>query len=909
MPDQIAFIDREDELEKIKALIHDWGTSRVLCLHGEGGVGKTRLLEEVQTRYRGSTDTPLLVSDIIDFDDRTLHVIENVERRIMQNLGAEAFEIYSRKLLDWHKIKQARVSTEELDEQRKQVRQTLVNNFNRMSAKHRIILLLDTLEKLEATDAWSRLTNLVLQARNALFILSGREAKKLYERLCREFSEIAEISDLIELQPLTLASGQQYLAEKQRQLSITLDPTLAENLLSLTGGKPILIDLAAEWLSRDIPLDWMTSHVLPIQTLTGSKKEQLQKDFEVQLVAHIGQIRTQMDRLVLLMSRVYPLNPDMIAKALNIDDDAAEMLLKQAKTYVFVKSAPGGQIYLHDEMRRMIREYVWPDIDSEGDRRQLDSQFAVEYLKFQSQILGQKIEQLAAKEKQALQEQKMEVEFETFLERQGLEQALWAVREQLLYHTLFITVNEGVKLFIEIFDQATQEYQYSFREVLLEQMRRYIDRAKQEEYLKPLSFEQIYEVDIRRAKFLLDSGQYDHAENELRSLLSRNNLQPGQRIDTRIQIANVALRLGRLHESIGFFAEAVDISRANNLQNWLVKAENGLGWAYRNVANREEARKHYEAALNIARKLNLKHDQALLYNNLGFIYTYIPSEREKASSYCKASLKLSEELKDRRGIGRAYSALGCATFMNGQFDEALTYFQRALNIFEPANDREWLSTVYSWRGSVYLSTNDLDLAERDLLQSLEMNIKKDRPMNLSRLGLIYIMQGKLDEAQEVVDECRALAMDFRDVLYQLISIRDLARLACHKKDYSQLETLNGYLQQYLQEWGQPQDRRAFGMLYLNFGSLALGQSKFDAAIDYYKMGLEPLAELGRYGNDTLEVHVRRLDRLFVTEMNLDSEEISRIGRALQSFWLEKGFDNTYPEVLIQFEMWAMWKEA
>jgi len=39
--------------------------------------------------------------------------------------------------------------------------------------------------------------------------------------------------------------------------------------------------------------------------------------------------------------------------------------------YVFVKQLPDGRISLHDEMRRMVNEYVWPQVDP--DRERLDN--------------------------------------------------------------------------------------------------------------------------------------------------------------------------------------------------------------------------------------------------------------------------------------------------------------------------------------------------------------------------------------------------------------------------------------------------------------------------------------------------------------------------------------------------------
>ena len=52
MPEQVSFIGRETELARVKQLITKWGTCRVLCVFGDGGIGKTRLLQEVRRRRR-----------------------------------------------------------------------------------------------------------------------------------------------------------------------------------------------------------------------------------------------------------------------------------------------------------------------------------------------------------------------------------------------------------------------------------------------------------------------------------------------------------------------------------------------------------------------------------------------------------------------------------------------------------------------------------------------------------------------------------------------------------------------------------------------------------------------------------------------------------------------------------------
>ena len=42
----VQFIDHESELEEILSHINDWGTRQAIFVQGQGGVGKTRLMQD-----------------------------------------------------------------------------------------------------------------------------------------------------------------------------------------------------------------------------------------------------------------------------------------------------------------------------------------------------------------------------------------------------------------------------------------------------------------------------------------------------------------------------------------------------------------------------------------------------------------------------------------------------------------------------------------------------------------------------------------------------------------------------------------------------------------------------------------------------------------------------------------------
>jgi len=106
MSAQVPFIDREAELAQIERLISEWGTRRVICVGAHGGIGKTRLLQEIRNRYLLST--PSFSSDRVKKQDIRIAVVLEFTtvqewfgqfvagaREMAAELGVELIETYA----------------------------------------------------------------------------------------------------------------------------------------------------------------------------------------------------------------------------------------------------------------------------------------------------------------------------------------------------------------------------------------------------------------------------------------------------------------------------------------------------------------------------------------------------------------------------------------------------------------------------------------------------------------------------------------------------------------------------------------------------------------------------------------------------------------------------------------------
>ncbi len=894
MADQVPFINRETELGQIEVLVGEWGTRRVLFIYGQGGIGKTRLLQEVRKRYADRKAVSRLhVLDIIDFDDRTFHIPQNVGRSIAMALGEEAFEPYMRGLLDWRKMETANVSPEGLAEKREQINQILIDNFNRVSSTRRIVLLLDTTDALEKMDVWNYISDLALHIKNALLLVAGRNADVLWEKLK---SEIGEDAQLIELPPLEPEASERYLQQKQKLRHVTLAPEIAQKLLLLARGRPILIDLAVEWMAREIPLDWLVEEdIAQLEKLSDEEMKERQKAFEYQLVHHIANIRTQMDRLILALSRIYPLDREMIVELLGLSEEESEELLEEARTftYVFIKPLPDGRITLHDEMRRMVNEHIWPEIDPQGERQRRDSTRAIAYLEHKLKTLREQIAQLGKVEK-ATYEERDAKELEAFLEREALERELWGLEEQRLRHTLPVNLTEGIEVFAKMFDEATQVYRFSFRQTLISEVQQYWDQ---------LSPDQRYIVDIRRAKHMLDCGEYQAGKELLLEMLNYPGLQPSQKVDMYIQLGNLEIRLGDFGAGREYFEEAVRLSQEHNLEDWLTRALNALGWGHRLVGHFELAVRHYEEALELSIRLKDRRREAWILNNMAFALAHL-GQLGAALNLCDQALALWREVKFDRGLGAVHEVYGEIYVLFERLDKALSHYRAALDIFEPSDDREWLSRVYAGCGLAYRLSGDLDSAEAILNKALDIGLEKDKALILHRLAHIYQERGQIDKAEQYFVQSHDLCDTTLEADLKLNNLSDLAGIALLKGQYDRIEEFAVSFEEYKRRWPDVNFPRAVGTLLKNLGDLALYATpdNMEPAWGYYKEAFPLLAKHGNLRPYSVQAQLGHLNSLLVAPQ-VPEQTVRELGTRFRELWRQKGLDSEHPDALRFFLRW------
>ncbi|MCP4110700.1 MAG: AAA family ATPase [Desulfobacteraceae bacterium] len=884
----VKFTGREEELSKIDNIINDWGKRCIVFINAPGGYGKTRLIQEIRNRYK--TGDALIITEIIDFDNRIFHLQENFGRKIAEMSDSKKFELYLKQLENFHKMEKAGISAEILQNTMVSSEHIFVECFNKISRQKRIVIFLDTTDALKDNTAiWDFLKRVEPQFMNTVILVAGRNARAIGENL---ESWLAQDISFIDLPPFHAQASKSYIEEKQELFNVFLEPDLAEKLLLLAGGRPILIDLAVEWRARNIPLKWLAEAGLEeLQSLSDFQKQKHQVEFEKHLVKNIGEGKRQVDWLILVMSRVYPMDEDMIyAMRLAKTKESAKELFHEARGYIFVKRLPDGRICLHDEMRRMVNEHVWPDIDPYDERKIRDSKLAVNFFRTRIKDLTETFEEFEKKE-DVSDEGDLHL---IFMRRNAVQRELWEIKEQLLQHLLFTDLSEGVEYFIKTFDESTNSYHFGFRELLVYQILLYKDK------LYP---EQKYEVISRFVVHYLDKGRYEQAISLITDILENREISSENQIEMLIKRGNTEIRAGSIEKGISDFEKAVQISRDDNHDKKLVEALHARGWTYQLRGNLDPALKDYLEAF----KLAVKHNDLRLASSLLNTMSYLNLQKGNywsALNNSREALKLSEKNRILREKGRAYSLRGRIFELLDQLEESLNYYKMALNIFDEQNDPEWISIVRCNRSSVLIHQGKFEEAEKELHWVFDHCSDHIKVRIMFHQGNLYWKNKKPEHAGKKFEECRKFSRDIRDRFFERASYSTLIELTCELGEYDRYHEFDQEIQRMYPDTDDlsEMDFRLKGTSLRRIGDMAVCNGDYETALEKYKKGFVLIAKYEVLKRYTLGEQIRKTENMIYRHAN--TNDISKLGKDLSEFWNnETLLLKISPESLLKFQRW------
>ncbi|MFZ6028993.1 MAG: tetratricopeptide repeat protein [Chloroflexota bacterium] len=891
MTERFPFIGRQAEMEKVEKSLFDWKTTQCLFVYSEdGGIGKTRLLQEIYSKYSGPdyAERRLLIVPTIDFDDRAVNSRGTLQRKMVSELGDEKFTSYLRKLVDWRKLEAAGVSLQRLEEESQQVRKEFQHCLNQVALSQRIAFLLDTTDKAEGNEIWNFIKSLLVESQNIVVIISGRNAKDIYQE---HFQTARFRQVLVPLRPFSSDESDHYLQIKRLHIKQVFQEETVEKVKLLSKGIPILFDLALERLAQDDRFaEFLDSKPnLYFENLSLESRSESEKI----MVSYLADQRSELSELVLLLAHVYPANKNMLLDLLRLDTPAdVDMLLEKALSTVYVKQLPGGRIALHDEMCRMVNEHVWPVCDPDHYQRRQYSQKAVTFFGKDIQFLAAQMEKEKSGENPS--------SLETSIALDNLTRRKDNAQIEYLRHLLIVDIAQGVDYYIKTADDARKVHRLRFAQRLgtcIQAVNASLDGEKK------------YKVEIARLKQMIDDGYQavPQVKQALLALLEHNPDAP----EKKLEIDNL---LGRCEELSGNYELAIAyeqevLSKLNRAEE-IVRVLNYLGYIHRLKGDWRKAREYYEQALDQAQQSSNIRENAVanIYNNLAYVVCLAGNYIE-AQEYCLEAIRIWELLAATSPLGRGYLTRAIIYRDGGNYEQANPYFKKAIEIFKKSEEPDDLKNLvgayfdYAWslwfEGDQAYEESDIDEAQRlyrtskdffDQAKLLAENYEviSFLPGIVNQMSNVYWRLNLREKARQLLNESYELSKKYNDIRHQVDSLLGFAEFDLEEGKVDRIPAYAKELKENYEDRGY-EFPLFYGRMKRIQADAALISKNWETSKALYAIGLAQISLHGGYGLYFLDRELVRLKNL-MREHLLPAAIIEWLN-FLRSYWREHASQN------------------
>ncbi|MCP4346003.1 MAG: tetratricopeptide repeat protein [Desulfobacterales bacterium] len=243
------------------------------------------------------------------------------------------------------------------------------------------------------------------------------------------------------------------------------------------------------------------------------------------------------------------------------------------------------------------------------------------------------------------------------------------------------------------------------------------------------------------------------------------NISPELRVDMLTQIGNIEMRIGNYKSGIFHFEEAVQISEDNKfeksdeLKPYLMRARHALGWGCCMIGNYDKGIEEYQAAHELSIILYDKTEEAWILNDLAIAYNH-NGDIIGALNFARQARELWQELDEKEGLGAFYYVYSEINTKLHNWDEVISFSNKALDIFEALGSFDWLYRMYIVLGNCYLRRSDINVIEGDTvdqdLKSSETYIRKaldSKGMHKMEaqhyLGHIYLTKDRIQPGEYI----------------------------------------------------------------------------------------------------------------------------------------------------------------
>ncbi|MBI3167645.1 MAG: hypothetical protein HYZ22_04155 [Chloroflexi bacterium] len=708
--------------------------TQVIYITARGGMGKTRLLEEVvkfwnkQNRLQKKTHI-LIVSRLVDLYHTHTHNPEGLIDEIVESLGKKHFKKYLERRAQLIHIKYEKGETPS-EASKQEMIEVFVKELNELGWKYdKVVLVFDTAEVLRfqkdpsqtALGLPDSLTmvarwlaqGLISRLRNVTVLIAGRppELPKMPDELLDKLNETGakvisyplprfDLEETLEYFDVMAKATRKENPQSAKRIQ-SIPKETRRTIHDLTQGEPFVLALLIDYVAITDELPFLEQR----------EPGEFRKELRDRIIEAIQKCLRPSDEVVEALSWTPKgMGAQLLAWVRQhhepSDEDKQEAKesideLRQPKkrlSFVKIRSAD-DLVFFQDEMYSLMEEMHRSEtIKTQKERIDKDILDFYEWKikEIRGEIQTQEMELDSTR--YAPEKEKMHHLSLAGIARE--EERLSTRRTRLqayqvehVYYTLRVNPTDGFKLYLEYAEEAFQSREENLWLLLQDELLRYAYK-----YLpvEGLTWEDIVaHMGIRWIRSSLTEDKLDEAERRtgnFRNTFGKNLLNPGSYLDLELKIWETWVLVYRGGEQekarvlLNDILNAVEkLPSRNSLEQWRLKFLKAYALYWHGYLSRMQgefgrATKWYLMSVPLWRELKFEVMAALTLNDLSWAEAE-EGDFDIALSHCKDALNLRRQLGKPYLIGLSLNTMGLIEIRYGKPETAQFHCEQALEIF------------------------------------------------------------------------------------------------------------------------------------------------------------------------------------------------------------------------------------
>jgi len=247
------------------------------------------------------------------------------------------------------------------------------------------------------------------------------------------------------------------------------------------------------------------------------------------------------------------------------------------------------------------------------------------------------------------------------------------------------------------------------------------------------------------------------------------------------------LRLIDPEKTIMLGQEALNQAKKNNYKNGIAESHRTLGIGCYYLGKNDKAIANYLISLSTFQETNNLVGQAKVYNNIGNLYKEI--NYDKALYYFQKALQIATKLNLQDLIAGHYLNIGIIHYRKNESALALKYTQLSYSLFKKLGNESGIMFSLQNQGVIYNSINQTEKAEMLLLEANKRAKMAELNSVVASIDLtlidIYIKKKDFKRADSYLNEGKNYASVGKDTKLQSDLLKKSYQLESKRNNYKQ----------------------------------------------------------------------------------------------------------------------------